>query len=52
MAKQHNNGVPGNIYLNKKRWWWKVRLPGEDKPKARPLIPEGGTIATNVWRQA
>ncbi len=36
----------GCIYLNKKRYWWKVQLPGESEPKARPLRPEGSKWAT------
>jgi len=39
--------VPGCIFINSGRYWWRVRLPGEDKKKARPLVPEGGSYATN-----
>jgi integrase len=51
MAKKTRNhkqptDLPGTIYLNKNRYWWKVRLPGEDKPKARPLKPVGSHYAT------
>jgi len=42
MAKQ----IPGTIYRNGSRWWWRVRLPGEAKPKARPLRPAGARYAT------
>ena len=38
--------LPGSIYKNKNRWWWKVRLPGEHKPIARPLRPVGSRFAT------
>ena len=38
--------VPGTIYLNGRRYWWKVRLPGEKKPRARPLKPRGAAFAT------
>ncbi len=38
--------VPGTVYLNKNRYWWKVKLPGEPKIKARPLRPVG---AINVF---
>ena len=47
MAKNTNKlNLPGTIYLNKKRWWWKVQLPGEDIPKAYPLKPVGAKFAT------
>lgn len=47
MAKNTKKlNLPGTIYLNKKRWWWKVQLPGEDKPKAHPLKPVGAKFAT------
>ena len=38
--------LPGTIYLNKRRYWWKVQLPGEEKPKAYPLKPVGACYAT------
>ncbi|MHC5091797.1 MAG: hypothetical protein ACYSOJ_09280, partial [Planctomycetota bacterium] len=38
--------LPGTIYLNKNRYWWKVQLPGETKIKARPLKPVGCKYAT------
>ena len=55
--------VHGTIYLNKNRWWWKVRLPNQDKPKAIPLKPDGAKFATrdydvacavaeSLWRKA
>ncbi len=44
--------LPGTIYLNKKRYWWKVRLPGEEKSKARPLTPVGRRYAEQgEWLQ-
>ena len=47
MAKNTKKlNLPGTIYRNKKRWWWKVQLPKEDKPKARPLKPVGAKFAT------
>jgi len=57
------NSVPGAIYLNKNRYWWKVQLPGEPAAKARPLRPIGVKYATsdysvacevagNLWQQA
>ncbi|MHC4538665.1 MAG: tyrosine-type recombinase/integrase [Planctomycetota bacterium] len=38
--------IPGTVYRNKNRWWWKVKLPGEIKAKARPLKPAGSRFAT------
>jgi len=29
--------LPGEFYLQADCWWWRVKLPGEDKVKARPL---------------
>ena len=51
MARKRQNqrqsaDLPGTIYLNKNRYWWKVRLPGEEKTKARPLKPVGSRYAT------
>jgi integrase len=44
--------LPGAIYLNKNRYWWKVRLPGETKIKARPLKPIGSRYATSDYAVA
>jgi hypothetical protein len=44
--------LPGAIYLNKNRYWWKVQLSGEDKPKARPLKPVGSRYATTDYAVA
>ena len=41
--------LPGTIYLNKNRYWWKVQLPGEDKAKSRPLKTVGCRYATTDW---
>jgi hypothetical protein len=41
MAKNRKHGLLGTIYKNKNRWWWKVKLPGEDKDKAYPRKPIG-----------
>ena len=60
MAKRKNNGknvgrnvgknnLPGSIYLNKNRYWWKVQLPGEPTLKARPLKPIGARFATGDY---
>ena len=53
--------IPGTIYLNKNRYWWKVQLPGEPAAKAQPLKPIGARFATagfvacevagNLWQQ-
>ena len=40
MAKAKKSNLPGSIYKNGRRWWWKVRLPGEEKTAARPLSEE------------
>ena len=46
---KRTTGLPGTIYLNKNRYWWKVQLPGDEKPKARPLKPAGCRYATTDW---
>lgn len=38
--------VPGSIYLNGRRYWWSVRLPGDARRTARPLVPPGARHAT------
>ena len=38
--------LPGVFYQRADRWWWRVKLPGEDKAKARPLKPDGEKTAT------
>ena len=52
MAKNRKHNLPGTIYKNKNRWWWKVKLPGEDKSKARPLKPVGSSMATKDYNVA
>ena len=55
MAKQKiasKNSLPGTIYLNKNRYWWKVQLPGETAAKARPLRPIGARFATGDYNTA
>lgn len=44
--KSRKSTLPGSIYLNKNRWWWKVKLPGENKVISRPLKPVGAKFAT------
>ena len=39
--------LPGEFYQRADRWWWRVRLPGEDKAKARPLKLDGGKAAAD-----
>ena len=50
--KSNKNSLPGTIYLNGSRYWWKVQLPGENKPKARPLKPLGANFATTDYSTA
>jgi hypothetical protein len=33
--------LPGELYQRVDRWWWRVKLPGEDKVRTRPLRPAG-----------
>ncbi|MHC5061239.1 MAG: hypothetical protein ACYTFK_09170 [Planctomycetota bacterium] len=40
------SSITDTIYINKNRYWWKVKLPGEAKIKARPLRPVGAKYAT------
>jgi hypothetical protein len=42
--------VPGCIFINNGRYWWRVRLPGEATKRARPLIPAGACCAGSNWR--
>lgn len=44
--------LPGSIYLNNGRFWWKVKLAGESKLRARPLKPVGGKFATKDFAVA
>ena len=37
--------LPGEFYQRAGRWWWRVKLPGEGKAKARPLKPQGAKAA-------
>lgn len=38
--------IHGSVFKNKGRYWWKVKLPGEEKRKSIPLIPLGAKYAT------
>jgi hypothetical protein len=55
--------LPGTLRQRDKRWWWNVKLPGEERAKARPLKPQGAEQATDdlaiarevavgMWEQA
>ncbi|MCX5645799.1 MAG: hypothetical protein NTZ17_14150 [Phycisphaerae bacterium] len=44
--------LPGEFYQRAGRWWWHVKLPGEDKAKARPLKAEGAKAAAEDRRSA
>lgn len=44
--QRRNDALPGCLYQRNGRWWWRVRLPGQTKPSARPLVPEGRRYAT------
>ena len=55
--------LPGTAYQRRERWWWRVRLPGEDRVRARALKPPGQRAATRdrgtaakvafeLWEQA
>lgn len=55
--------LPGTFFRRKQRWWWRVRLPGEERVKSRSLRPEGDqcgtksrevaeTLAFVLWQQA
>lgn len=55
--------LPGEVYQRAGRWWWRVRLPGEDKARARPLKTPGmkaaasdldaaEKVALETWEQA
>ncbi|AQT69206.1 site-specific tyrosine recombinase XerC [Anaerohalosphaera lusitana] len=45
-SKRSSKKVPGTIYKNGSRYWWKVRLPGSSKTKSVPLVPQGAKQAT------
>ena len=50
--KTIRTALPGSIYLNRNRYWWKVQLPGETKAKARPLRVIGSKFATTDYSVA
>jgi hypothetical protein len=45
-AEHNKKNLPGSIYARNGRYWWKVQLPGENKPIARPLKNIGAKFAT------
>lgn len=40
-------GLPGAVYLNGRRYWWKVKLPGREAVERFPLRPVGAIYATS-----
>ena len=50
--KHSSANLPGSLYQRNGRWWWKVRLPGEEKTKAQPLKPVGSRYATTDYAVA
>ena len=50
--KHSSANLPGSLYQRNGRWWWKVRLPGEEKIKAQPLKPVGSRYATTDYAVA
>jgi len=55
--------LSGTFYQRGRRWWWRVQLPGEDKPRSRPLRragsretatdkQEAAEIAAEMWQLA
>lgn len=50
--KLNSNKLPGTIYKNKNRYWWKVKFPSETKTKTLPLRPQGMKFATKDRQEA
>lgn len=44
--------LPGTAYQRRERWWWRVKLPGEARSRARALKPQGQRAATRDRRTA
>ena len=55
--------LPGKAYQRGNRWWWCVKLPGEEKARSRPLKAqeakvavsdrkEAEAVALQIWEQA
>lgn len=51
-TKQARVSLPGEMYRKRDRWWWKVRLPGENRLRARSLRPLGASAGTTSRRVA
>jgi integrase len=45
-SKMSKIELPGTIYLNHGRYYWRVIFPGDDKRRAIPLKPAGASRAT------
>jgi len=39
--------LPGDLYQRAGQWWWRVKLPGENKTKARPVKEPGAKEAVS-----
>ena len=53
MAKRSPKvALPGEMYQKNGRWWWKVRLPGEPRVRARALKPDGARVAPKTRKIA
>ncbi|MBN2270355.1 MAG: hypothetical protein JXN61_07070 [Sedimentisphaerales bacterium] len=50
--KSFKVSLPGSLYQKNNRWWWKVKLPGETRIKARGLKSEGAQFATTQLEEA
>jgi hypothetical protein len=51
--------LPGDLYEQAGQWWWRTRLPGESRAKARPLDAPAACdrgaaekVAVGTWEQA
>jgi len=55
--------LPGKVYQRGNRWWWCVKLPGEEKTRSRPLKTQEAKVAVSdrkeveavaleIWEQA
>ena len=44
--------LPGIIYKKNGHWWWKVRLPGQDRIRCRSLRAQGARVGTKSRQQA
>jgi len=44
--------LPGTFYQRGSRWWWRVQLPSENKPRSRALRPARSRATTTDWKVA